>query len=141
MAFVREHMQTNLVIVPPGESLVAVSRELNHRRVAAALIVDDGNLAGILTERDIVRAVAVGADLETSPSEDFMSRMLTTVLADAEMADAAEIMVSQQIRHLPVLDDGRLVGMLSLRDVARWSLHELGYDARHHLARLVDLSA
>lgn len=141
MATVREHMQTNLVMARPSDTLAAVSRALYAARVSAALIVDDGNLAGILTERDVVRAVAVGEDVESSTAADFMSRLLTTVGADQDMAVAAELMTRQRIRHLPVLDEGRLVGVLSLRDVVRWSLRELGYQDEHHLAMLVDLSA
>ncbi|MBI4493490.1 MAG: CBS domain-containing protein [Chloroflexi bacterium] len=141
MSKVREHMETNLVLASPGDSLVELSRSLNSHRAAATPIVDDGNLVGILTERDVVRAVAVGADLETSSAADFMSRLLTTVGPEQEMGVAAELMIRQRIRHLPVVDQGRLVGLLSLREVVRWSLRELGHDEGHHLAQLGDFSA
>lgn len=137
---VREHMRTDPVVAKPEDSLIAVCRALNSRRTGAALIVDDGNLVGILTERDVVRAIAVGADLGTSSAADFMSRFLTTVGPQAAMNVAAEIMTGQRIRHLPVLDDGQPVGILSIREVARWSLRALGYDESHHLAQLADLS-
>ena len=141
MTLVRDHMRSDLVVASPSDSLVTVSKALHAQRVGAALIVDDGNLVGILTERDVVRAIALGADLETSAAADFMSRLLTTVEPDDDMAEAAEIMSRQRIRHLPVLESGRLVGVLSLRDVVGWSLRQLGYDESHHLARLADLSA
>lgn len=136
---VRDHMQTDLVVVGPDDSLASATRLLDSRRVGSALVVDDGNLVGILTERDIVRAVAVGADMKTSRVADFMSRMLTTIGPEEPMSTAAETMTAERIRHLPVVEKGRLVGMLSLRDVVRWSLRQMGYDEGHHVARLTDM--
>jgi CBS domain-containing protein len=134
-------MGKDLLIARPDDTLQAVARLMHGRRVGSALIVDDGNLAGILTERDVIRAIANGEHLDSSTAADYMSRLLTTVPADQDIGVAAELMSRQRIRHLPVLEEGRIVGMLSLRDIVRWSLAELGYEESHHLVQLADLSA
>lgn len=83
----------------------------------SALVVEDGSLVGILTERDVVRAVADGANPDKAQASDYMSRMLTAIGADETMDEAARMMISQRICHLPVVDGGQIAGVLSIRAV------------------------
>jgi CBS domain-containing protein len=135
----RELMEDELVTARPGASIAEISRLLEGQRVGSALLVDEDTFAGILTERDIVRAVADGVNLETTPAEDYMSRTVTTIAVEEPVAVAAQLMTSLSIRHLPVVENGQLVGVLSIRDLVRWSVRELAPDEGTHLSQLADL--
>jgi len=132
-------MEDELVTVGPDDSITSVCRTLESRRVGSALVVADGKLAGILTERDIVRAVADGTDLDATPASDYMSQVVTTISASEPLGAAAQLMTSQGIRHLPVVDGDSLVGVLSIRDVMRGLVRDVSYDEGRHLPQLVDL--
>lgn len=136
---IRDHVRHELVMVSPADAISVVCRQLEAHRVGSALVVEDGALAGVVTERDVVRAVAQGADPERAQASDYMSRMLTTIGIDETMDDAARIMTSQRIRHLPVVDGDRIVGVLSIRDIAQWCAQGPSFDEGSHLPRLVDL--
>ena len=136
---VRDVIDNELVIVAPDEALSVVCRQLEARRVGSALVVEDGSLVGILTERDVVRAVAEGANPEKAQAADYMSRMLTTIGADETMEEAARIMTSQRIRHLPVVDGAQIDGVLSIRDIVQGIVQGTSPDEGRHLPQLVDL--
>lgn len=138
-AKVREYLGHELVIVGPADPVAAVCRRLEDEHVGSALVVEEGALVGIITERDVVRAVADGVDPEKALASDYMSRMLTTIATDETMAEAARLMTSQRIRHLPVVDRDQLVGVLSIRDIVQWSVREPPHDEGRHLSQLVDL--
>jgi CBS domain-containing protein len=89
-----------------------------RREQAGSLVVLDGEkLVGIITERDILRAVADGLDLAGTVVADVMSTDVVTVEPDASLSEAARMMAHRWIRHLPVMRGGTLVGVLSQRDV------------------------
>jgi CBS domain-containing protein len=136
---IRDCIDAELVIVGPDDALSVVCRQMEARRVGSALVVEDGSLVGILTERDVVRAVAEGANPEKAQASDYMSRMLTTISADETMEDAARIMTSQRIRHLPVVDGTRIAGVLSIRDIVQGIVQGTAPDEGRHLPQLVDL--
>jgi len=89
---------------------------------------DDGNLSGIVTERDMTRrVVGKGLDPKTTLIEDFMTKNPDTLAPDDSAGDALELMQSRHFRHLPVVEDGKCVGMVSIRDLyiaAKTSLEE-----------------
>jgi CBS domain-containing protein len=137
---IREIMETVVLEVAPDESMLVLSRLLDARRVGSAIVVGDGQLEGIVTERDVVRAVAMDVDLKATPVSEYMSRVVTSVVADEDMDVAARLMASQRIRHLPVLDGNRVVGVISIRDVVRFCVGDTTrYDEGQHLHELVDL--
>ena len=89
-------------------------------------MLDGKKLAGIVTERDIVNLVAAGGDPHTTTVEHGMTRRdLITVDSKTDLSDAAEQMVSRNIRHLPIVDGGIVVGIVSIRDMTRWAAEEL----------------
>jgi CBS domain-containing protein len=116
---VRDAMTPGVQSVSPGETLPAVATMMRESDVGAIPVVDGNQLVGIVTDRDIVaRAVAESADLARTTAGEIASRDVMTVGPDESLDDARRRMAERQIRRLPVLEDGRLVGMLAQADVA-----------------------
>jgi CBS domain-containing protein len=102
------------------ESLEEVAARMRRSDVGSVLVVnsdDSDEIIGILTERDIVRAIADGAHPSSTLVGDYMTAETTTATPDTNVMDAARTMVSLGIRHLPVVAGGKSVGVVSLRDV------------------------
>ncbi|HLK43858.1 MAG TPA: CBS domain-containing protein [Thermoleophilia bacterium] len=110
-------MQTDLVACAPDEPLVGVVQQMHRRRVGACLVLEGGRLAGIFTERDLVRLVAGGADVAGLTVAAGMTGAITMATPDADLTWAAETMRRLGVRHLPVGEDGQVVGLVSLRDL------------------------
>jgi CBS domain-containing protein len=116
-----------VVAVEPGVTVPEVAATLRRERIGAALVRDrDGALLGIVSERDIVRSIAEeGPESLNKSAADLMSRSLVTCGPENSTADLIEKMLAEQIRHLPVYDDGELVGIISISDVVKSALSEL----------------
>lgn len=116
----REIMTTDVLDVEPAETLQAAAHEMKERKTSSAVITEDGYLVGILTERDIVKAVADGIDTEVTHVRDYMTPAPTAASPDTSVEEAAQIMLEHGFRHLPVVDGEReLKGIVSIRDLAR----------------------
>jgi CBS domain-containing protein len=116
---VRELMTTDITTAELGTTLEEIATIMRHEDVGAVPIVDDDEVVGIVTDRDIVvRCVAEGGDPGESTAEDVVTEGLVTVSADSDVQEAVELMSRHQIRRLPVVREGRLEGMISLGDVA-----------------------
>ena len=115
--------QVRSVLVGPvatvvgGATLAEVAEALAADEIGALCVTEDGHLAGIVSERDVVAHVAVGADPEHLTAADVMSNDLVTASPDESVLVAARRMEDAEIRHLPVLDDGRIAGIMSMRDL------------------------
>src|SRR5207244_9252010 len=94
------------------------ARKMWEQQTGSLLVIDGEDLVGIVTERDILKAVATGSPLEETRISQVMSKDLVTVGPGTSLREAAKIMADRWIRHLPVLDNGKLVGILSQRDLA-----------------------
>ena len=105
-------------------SAAAAAREMNDHRIGCLIVVDDdGRVTGIVTERDIVRkVVAVSADPQTTAVSQIMTRDVVSCAMQTPVSRAQQLMARHGMRHLPVLDDGVPVGMVSIRDIMT---HEL----------------
>ena len=114
----REHMSRDLLTVESGLSLAEVSARMVEREVGAVLVLDAGRLAGILTERDILRAVARGIR-EDAVVSDWMTVDPETIEPDDTTEHAATLMMHGGFRHLPVVEHGEVVGIVSIRDLMR----------------------
>ena len=86
-------------------------------RVGSAVVMEGAWLAGILTERDVLRAAASGSDLSESPVSQWMTRNPTTATSEMTVGEAADVMLTNGFRHLPVVEGRDLKGMVSIRDV------------------------
>lgn len=101
----------------PNGVLRAAAARMWEQQTGSLLVMDGDHLLGIVTERDVVRAVAHGADVDGGTVGDVMTSDVLTVPPDMPLYEAARLMVSRWVRHLPVVRDGRVVGVLSLRDL------------------------
>jgi CBS domain-containing protein len=117
MHTVGDVMSQNLLTVDATTSLTDAAARMCDRDVGAILVVDGDKLTGILTERDILRAVAQGS--VASDVGAWMTPHPETVEADEPTRQAASIMIHSGFRHLPVLDGTKPVGIVSIRDLMR----------------------
>jgi CBS domain-containing protein len=110
-----------IVSVLPETPLMEIVTTIASRRIGAVLVRDQaGDLVGIVSERDIVKALAAKSpELETLAACDVMTPNVTIVTPETTINDAMELMDKGYFRHLPVLDAGSLVGIISVRDVVR----------------------
>jgi len=116
---VREIMTTDLVTVTPSSTVTEAARLMRDANIGDVLAMDQDRLVGILTDRDItVRVVADGKDPSTARVGDHMTRELFTGLPDWDVEDAADVMGEEQIRRLPIVENGKAVGIVSLGDIA-----------------------
>ncbi|HWR36151.1 MAG TPA: CBS domain-containing protein [Clostridia bacterium] len=116
---VREIMTTDVMTADPDTTLETIATMMRDEDVGAIPIVDDDELVGIVTDRDIVlRCIAEGKDPAETTATDVLSEDLETASPDTYAEEAAEIMSRQQVRRLPVVEDGQLVGMVSIGDIA-----------------------
>lgn len=119
---VRDIMTKKPVHINPSESAEVAARTLAHYNIGALPVCgNDGKLCGVVTDRDLViRCVASGRTPETTAVRDVMTNRVLYVQPDMEIGVAAHLMGRQQIRRLPVVENGQLCGMLSLGDLAKW---------------------
>ena len=117
---VHEVMTDRPRVVTPETTVSEAAQLMKNDDIGSLPILDGEQLAGVVTDRDIViRAIAEGKDPRGMPVREVASRDLVTVHADEELSTALQLMASQQVRRLPVVDDdGRLVGILAQADLA-----------------------
>lgn len=130
---------TDVVSVAPGDTILAVARTLTERRIGAALVRDpEGRLLGIISERDIVTGMAnQGQGTTQLPAERLMTRDLVTVTPHTAVNEAMELMTRRRIRHLPVIADGQLVGLVSIGDLVKTRIDEAEHEAAELKAYVV----
>ncbi|GGQ12244.1 CBS domain-containing protein [Streptomyces mutabilis] len=117
--YVRDIMTGHPVTVEPQTSVTAVARIMRDRDLGAVLVTDGDELRGLVTDRDLViRSVAEGGDPERTTVAGACSDDLVTVRSDEELNHAVELMRDHAVRRVPVVDDGRPVGIVSLGDLA-----------------------
>jgi CBS domain-containing protein len=115
---VSDIMAGDLLTVAADAPLEDAVRSMNDRRVGAILVLEGERLVGVFTERDVLRAVAHGLTPEAVVG-DFMTRGPETIEPDDTAEHAAVLMIHGGFRHLPVVDTGKVVGILSIRDLMR----------------------
>jgi CBS domain-containing protein len=106
-----------IVAVPVDERLAAAAARMQDSQVRSLVVVDGRRFAGILTEHDLARAVADGAEAELATVGEYMTEQPATVTLDTDVHQAALLMLELDCRHLPVVHAGGVVGMVSLRDL------------------------
>jgi CBS domain-containing protein len=138
---VGEVMHTDVKTADAADTFADVAKIMRANGISSVVVMEGKKLAGIVTERDIVNLVAAGGDPHSVKVAHGMTRRdLETVSPKTDIAEAAETMAVRNIRHLPVVDRGSVVGILSIRDLTRWAAEELsgGHEmpdiARSHTA-------
>jgi len=107
----------DLVTVPNDESLLEAAKRMRASNVSALAVEEEGELVAFITERDLVRAMAEGADAAGTQVRDYATGVLVTADVSDTPADVAKRMLELGIRHLPVTDESSLVGIISTRDL------------------------
>jgi CBS domain-containing protein len=111
-------MTPSVLSVGPTHTLRQVAQSMAARRVGAAVVLDpDGNGPGILTERDMLEAIAQGQDPDTEPAAEHLTKDAVVAAPDWPLLQAAQAMLSGGFRHLVVCEGDEVVGVLSVRDV------------------------
>ena len=108
-------MSRDLLTAAEGDTLVDAAHRMAERRVGAVLVIDEGRLIGIMTERDVLRAVGQGT-IEGTVAQ-WMTRDPVTVDPSATHGEAAMMMIHGGFRHVPIVDGGSVVGIVSIRDL------------------------
>ena len=116
-------MSSDLLSIETSVSIMEVAQRMVERNLGAVLVLEGGRLAGIMTERDLMRAVARGLHGDAVVAE-YMSKHPDTIEADDTTQHAAVLMIHGGFRHLPVVERGDVVGILSIRDLMRVVLED-----------------
>jgi CBS domain-containing protein len=118
--------------VPPHVTVFEAVAEMNRLRIGAIVILDQGRLAGIFTERDVlVRVVGAGLDAKAARVTEVMSAKVETVTPEALIEEVAAMFTAKRCRHLPVVADDKLVGLISIGDISRWVADAHRAEAEH----------
>ncbi|MDQ7096040.1 CBS domain-containing protein [Desulfosporosinus sp. PR] len=121
---VRDVMTSSVDWVGPKASVVEVAQLMKKEDVGSIPICDDNKVVGIITDRDIVlNVIAQGQDCKNTLAQDIMSRKVVSVSSDQDVHEAADLMSRYQVRRLPVVDQGRLAGILAIGDMAVERIH------------------
>jgi CBS domain-containing protein len=111
--------------VEPGAKLSAAIKILSERRIGAVLVLSQGHIEGILSERDIVRVLGErGASVLDEPVSSTMTRKVVSCRENDTVSEIMETMTRGKFRHLPVVEDNRVVGLISIGDVVKWRVGE-----------------
>jgi CBS domain-containing protein len=110
----------NVWSIPPETSVLSALQTLAEKRVGALLVMDGDQIAGIVSERDFVRRIAAEKTCEIDhPVRDVMTKAVFTISPEDDIEDCMELMTEKHIRHLPVVKEGALVGLVSIGDVVK----------------------
>ncbi len=118
MATLGEIMTTDLISVPPSATVAEAATMMGQRGSGSALVMEGDALIGIFTERDVVRALGQQFDAAGHPVSDWMTPDPETVSPETSPGEALRTMLQRGFRHLPVSKDGRVVGIVSIRDLS-----------------------
>jgi CBS domain-containing protein len=121
IARVLESKGSSVETVSPQTTVLTAVQRMNERKIGALLVTENGRAIGIFTERDVlVRVVAAGLDPDTTRVNEVMTRNPVVIRAEVTVNEAMRVSTGRRCRHLPVVDDGGLRGLISLGDLTSW---------------------
>jgi len=118
-------MRTKLVTARPDESAADAIRRMLSSGIGSVIVIDENAPVGMFTERDVLRLAGEGTDFETIPVRRAMTPRPLTIAAGDDILEASQMMAERKLRHLPVTEDGNLVGIVSMRDVLAYLAERL----------------
>ncbi len=123
---------TEVIATGPAETVAATARLLNYQRIGAVLVRDaKDNVVGVISERDIIRGIAVnGARALDMEVRELMTREVVSCKPTDTISEVMRVMTTRRFRHLPVMEDGTLKGMISVGDVVKYRLDESELETR-----------
>ncbi|MBH5368118.1 CBS domain-containing protein [Bradyrhizobium glycinis] len=114
-----------IVSVEPDAKLADAIKLLAEKKIGAVLVMDQSRVEGILSERDIVRVLGErGAGVLEAPVSEVMTRKVVTCKETDTVAELMEVMTTGKFRHLPVIENGKVVGLISIGDIVKWRVRE-----------------
>ncbi len=128
-----ERKGTTIYTTAPKATLLEAAQLMMKYRIGSLLVVVDGNLMGIFTERDLLRVAATGKVLSEIRVEEAMTRGVITGKADDSVTDVMKLLTEKRVRHLPILEENRLVGLISIGDVVKAQYEALEFE--NHLLK------
>lgn len=121
---VREVMTSSVECATPTTTVVELAKMMKNNDIGSIPICEDQKVIGIITDRDIVlKAVAEGKTIENRKAKEIMNSTVITVTADQDVHEAAALMSKHQIRRLPVVEQGHLIGIVAIGDLAVEKIH------------------
>jgi CBS domain-containing protein len=124
-------MNTNVLSVPPDTTLAEAAHRMVDHDTGAACVTEGDQLIGVISERDLLRVLARGFDPDLTVRDRMIANVLTASSATG-LPEAMAIMVDGHFRHLPVVDHGRVIGMVSMRDLMAWAALRLRHGTGDH---------
>jgi CBS domain-containing protein len=116
-----EHKGSAIYSVPSTATVADAVREMNRQKIGCILVMEGGRLTGIFTERDVLtRVVAAEVDPKATPVARVMTTGVNTIAPEVTMEEVMTMFAEKRCRHLPVVEDGRIVGLISIGDISRW---------------------
>lgn len=120
----------SIISVAGNRPLIECTKVLREHRIGAVLVMDDDQLSGVLSERDIIRGLCNdGAEILSQPASTLMTREVITCSPDMDLLGALELMTDNRIRHLPVMRGGELLGVISIGDLVSYRIKESELEA------------
>ncbi len=114
------------VIAVDSSSMVDTAvKKMAERNIGALLIFEEGSLAGMFTERDVIKAWVQNPSFDKVQLKDVMTKNLYVIGPEHDLEEVMSIMTNEKIRHLPVIDNGKVVGLISIRDVVKYHVSNL----------------
>jgi CBS domain-containing protein len=111
----------SLVSVAPDDTVQEAVARMNARKLGSVVVLAGGALRGIFTERDVLtRVVAAGRDPKTTRIHEVMTAGPLTISPENTLEEVMKLISERRVRHLPVLDEGRIVGLISMGDITKW---------------------
>ena len=114
---VMDAMSKNPVYISPNDNVLESTKLMLEKHVGSLLVKDKENLLGILTERDLVRMISLGIDPRTTKVRQIMTTKIVTITPEKDIYDAIVLMNKENLRRLPVTVNGRVIGLITLRDI------------------------
>ena len=126
-----ENKDTNTVCLSSTATLADICAVLTKNRIGTVLIVDDGKLTGIVSERDVVRILAAsGAEALADTAQNCMTKKLVTCTRNDTVIHIMERMTTGRFRHIPIVENGNLLGIISIGDVVKYRMAEVEREAQ-----------
>lgn len=123
VAILLKEKSTFVYCIAVNSTVKAAVSEMNRQRVGSIIVKDADNVVGIFTERDVLtRIVAAGRDAKTTTLSEVMTPDFLSITQGTSVEDAMQMMTDKRVRHLPVIDNQQLIGLISIGDVTRWLL-------------------
>lgn len=114
-----------VIAVDSGATVDTAIKKMIERNIGAILVMEDNSCVGLFTERDVLKCWTDHSSVDTVAIKDVMSKDLLVIEPEDDLDYAMTIMTNKKIRHLPVVDKGRLVGLVSMRDVVKYHIGNL----------------